>query len=246
MHGISTYYEGISHAPEGGFRDHPREVRPASPQYTARSRQRYAERMAQKYRDRAIVAQTPQQKAQAQNKVREWNAEAKRQKSLQFKPVGGNIRAGRDMASGLRRAASIILTEQDISSLECDARALGIPKGVLQYNRGTKTGFIDDLGIICVRGDVLPDPDSVIARDRMSPRAVLAHEYYGHLLHHPSEYPAGDWRDEYRASRSAAINAPNLSDVERRDLMVDAYDRAREAGVYMEYDEEARRIIYGY
>lgn len=72
MHGISTYYEGISHEPEGGFRDHPREIQPASPQYTARSRQRYMERQIRKYKDRVIVTQTPQQKAQAMQKVREW------------------------------------------------------------------------------------------------------------------------------------------------------------------------------
>lgn len=84
MHGISTYYEGITHEPAGGFRDEPRPVREASPQYTVRSKQRYCERMAQKYRDRALVAQTPQQKAQATAKAREWSAEAERQKELQF------------------------------------------------------------------------------------------------------------------------------------------------------------------
>lgn len=72
MHGISTYYDGISHASKDGFRDEPRPVRAASPQYTARSRQRYMERQIRKYKDRAIVAQTPQQKMQAMNKVREW------------------------------------------------------------------------------------------------------------------------------------------------------------------------------
>ena len=80
----------------------------------------------------------------------------------------------------------------------------------------------------------------------MSPRAVLAHEYYGHLMNYPSEYDIGDWRDEYKASRDAALNAPGLSEKERQDLMVDAYDRAVEAGVTLEHDEEARRIIYGY
>jgi len=91
MHGIHTYYEGITHTPKDGFRDEPRPVRPASKQYTARSRQRYCERMAQKYRDRALVAQTPQQKAQANHKAREWSEEAKRQKSLQFSRTSGNI-----------------------------------------------------------------------------------------------------------------------------------------------------------
>lgn len=72
LHGITTYYPGISHAPRDGFRDEPREMREASPQYTARSRQRYMERMIRKYKDRAIVAQTPFQKSQALNKVRQW------------------------------------------------------------------------------------------------------------------------------------------------------------------------------
>ncbi len=72
MHGITTYYPEISHAPIGGFRTEPREIEPAEPSYTARSKQRYMERMIRKYKDRAIVAQTPQQKMQAQNKVRQW------------------------------------------------------------------------------------------------------------------------------------------------------------------------------
>lgn len=72
LHGITTYYEGISHAPAGGFRNEPREVQEPSRQYTARSKQRYMERQIRKYKDRAIVAQTPQQKMQAVNKVREW------------------------------------------------------------------------------------------------------------------------------------------------------------------------------
>lgn len=80
----------------------------------------------------------------------------------------------------------------------------------------------------------------------MSSKAVLAHEYYGHYLHHPSEYDIGDWRDEFRASYDAAVKSPNLSDEERRDLMIDAFDRARDAGITVEYDEVARRIIYGF
>ncbi|MBR6029181.1 MAG: hypothetical protein IKP40_08815 [Clostridia bacterium] len=91
MHGLSTYYEGLSRAPEGGFRNEPRPVREDSREYTARSRQRYCERMARKYRDRAIVAQNPQQKRQAVNKAREWSAEAERQRELQFHSVSGKI-----------------------------------------------------------------------------------------------------------------------------------------------------------
>ena len=72
MHGITTYYPDISRAPAGGFRDEPREIEGEAPEYTARSKQRYMERMIRKYKDRAIVAQTPQQKLMARNKVKQW------------------------------------------------------------------------------------------------------------------------------------------------------------------------------
>lgn len=72
LHGITTYYPDITHVPKGGFRDEPREVREPSRQYTARSKQRYMERQIRKYKDRALVAQTPLQKRQAMNKVHEW------------------------------------------------------------------------------------------------------------------------------------------------------------------------------
>lgn len=72
MHGIHTYYPDVTHAPKGGFRNEPREIRGASPQYTARSKQRYMERMIRKYKDRALVAVTPLQKMQALAKVRQW------------------------------------------------------------------------------------------------------------------------------------------------------------------------------
>lgn len=72
LHGITTYYPDISHTPKGGFRNEPREIEEPSHAYTARSKQRYMERMIRKYKDRAIVAQTPQQKMQARNKVQQW------------------------------------------------------------------------------------------------------------------------------------------------------------------------------
>jgi len=69
----------------------------------------------------------------------------------------------------------------------------------------------------------------------MSERAVLAHEYYGHRPYREqylSLWEQGKrqvvWSDEFRASYMAAINAPGLTDVERRDLMLDAIERARE------------------
>ena len=152
----------------------------------------------------------------------------------------------RGMAMSLRNPKSHILTEEEIQSVLTEARALGIDEKLLRFNQGSATCFFDDDVCIYIRGDILPDPDGESARDRMSIRAVLAHEYYGHYLHHPSEYPIGDWRDEFRASYEAAVKAPNLTAEDRAYLMIDAYDRAREARQFLEYDETARRIIYGY
>lgn len=83
-------------------------------------------------------------------------------------------------------------------------------------------------------------------RDLLRERSVLAHEYYGHLKHDASNFEIRDWRDEFRASYSAAINTPGLSDDERRMLMFDAYDRVKEADVPLKYNKKARKIIYGY
>lgn len=152
----------------------------------------------------------------------------------------------RKMAMGLRQPASHVLTADEIESIKADAKALNIDESLLRFNTGGRTGFSDDLGTIGICGDILPDTESKIARDCMSQRAVLAHEYYGHYLNHPSEYDIGDWRDEFRASYDAAVNAPNLSNEDRAYLMIDAYDRAHEAGEPLNYDETAVKIIYGY
>lgn len=157
-----------------------------------------------------------------------------------------DIMPERNMAMGLRKPASHVLTEEEIESIKEDAIALEINISLLMFNAKGRTGFVDAEERINVCGDVLPDLDSTVARDRMSQRAVLAHEYYGHMANHPSEYEMGDWRDEFRASYDAAINAPNLTDEDRALLMVDAYDRAREAGEFQGYDEIARKMIYGY
>jgi hypothetical protein len=42
------------------------------------------------------------------------------------------------------------------------------------------------------------------------------------------------------------VNTPGLNDDERRMLMLDAYDMAKEVGVTVKYNKNARRMIYGY
>lgn len=156
------------------------------------------------------------------------------------------IKSERRMSNRLRTSPSHILTDSEINEIKEYSSELNIPIEVLRFNEGGRTGFSDIQGIINVRGDILPDINSTYNRDLMSQRAVLAHEYYGHYKNHPSKFRIDDWRDEFKASYDAAINAPNLSDAERRSLMIDAYDRAKEAGVTVKYNKKARLLIYGY
>lgn len=152
----------------------------------------------------------------------------------------------RGMSNNLRSSPFRILTDEEIRDIRKDAATINVPESVLRFNEGDSTGFIDSKKLIYIRGDIFPDTSSNYNRDLMSPRAVLAHEYYGHYLNYPSKFEPADWRDEFKASYDAALNAPNLTDAERASLMVDAFDRAREAGVPVKHNAKARRIIYGY
>jgi hypothetical protein len=148
-------------------------------------------------------------------------------------------------ASGLRRSPYLELTPEDIEFLKSEIKAIGADESVFRFNEGSKTAYSDRTGNINVRGDVFPDLNSIHPRDVMSERAVLAHEYYGHYCFSPSGFRTGDWRDEFRASYIAAIKTPNLTDDDRRLLVLDAYERAREAGKFYKYSQKAREIIYG-
>jgi len=148
-------------------------------------------------------------------------------------------------ASGLRGNISKELTKEDIEHLKNEIIAIEADVSVFRFNEGKRTGFSDRNGTINVKGDVFPDNDSIHPRDRISERAVLAHEFYGHYNFAPSRFPIGDWKDEFRASYIAAIRTPNLSHDDRKNLILDAYERAKESGHYFDYSKKAREIIYG-
>ena len=145
--------------------------------------------------------------------LEEWKAA---KKSVAKSAERGIIKSERNMANGLRTSPLHILTDSEISEIKTAASEIEIPENVLRFNEGTRTGFRDSYKIIYIRGDVLPDINSIHNRDLMSSRAVLAHEYYGHFLNYPSNFPADDWRDEFRASYDAAIKTPNLTDEEKK------------------------------
>ena len=149
-------------------------------------------------------------------------------------------------ASGLRRSPYNILTDAEIESLKADIDALQADESVFMFNEGDFTGYSDDADIIFVRGDALPDNEySVHPRDMLSARAVLAHEYYGHRANKGTSLQEGAWNDEFRASYMAAKNTPGLTDQERVLLLLDAMERAKEAGVTIKWNSFMRRAVYG-
>jgi len=60
-----------------------------------------------------------------------------------------------------------------------------------------------------------------------------------------TKVPPGSWNDEFRARYGAAKNAPGLELDERADLLNDALERAREAGVRVRKNPFMRRILSG-
>ena len=149
-------------------------------------------------------------------------------------------------AGGLRRSPFNILSESEIKHLKGEIRAIEADERIFKFNRYDSTSYYEDQDIISVRANVFPDKSSAHPRDLMSERAVLAHEYYGHRSYRNTRVERGAWNDEFRASYMAAKNAPNLTDEDRRCLVLDALERAKEAGVKITYNDFIRRILYGY
>jgi len=146
-------------------------------------------------------------------------------------------------AGFFRRSPRNLLFPDDIVRLLADIAAIGADESAFRFNQGPRTSCDDCDRCIYVRGDVYADDSSPHPRARMSERAVLAHEYYGHLAFAPSVFQANDWRDEFRASYFAAVNTPNLTDEDRIFLILDAYERAREHGIQVTYNKKAREIL---
>ena len=180
--------------------------------------------------------------------TKRWNSVRENDNINVRKRVSNNavrLLQSRDMANGPRNSPFRHITKEQEVQIRNWADELEIPQDILRFNEGDCTSFTDELVVINIRGDIYPSKYAENPNSILNARCALAHEYYGHFKHHPSEYPPGDWRDEFRASYSAAIDTPNLTGEERRMLMIDAYDRKKEAGEPIEYDETARRYIYG-
>lgn len=153
----------------------------------------------------------------------------------------------RKMANGLRKSSKIKLSDDDKAYVLNEIELINADPDVFVFRDGFGSGYSDNRDIIFISSNVFPSNDgSLHPRDLMSVRAVLAHEYYGHRTYRGTTLERGSWNDEFRASYTAAKYCPNLTDDDRRYLILDAIERAKEAGVDIKYNKFIRRVLYGY
>lgn len=162
------------------------------------------------------------------------------------KPGQGDIINTREMANGMRKSPFIPLSDNDKAHLLEEISAIKANPEHFAFRDGFGTGYSDERDVVFVSSNVFPPSDgSNHPRDLMSERAVLAHEYYGHRENRGTKLPKGSWNDEFRASYTAAKQCPNLTDEDRMYLILDAIERAHEAGVSIRYNSFIRRVLYG-
>lgn len=247
----STYYEGISTPPEDSTYT-AEELDAISQKYKAEQQQSYCEHQAEKCHRLSKYSLDSDNKRMYGARAKAWDGKAEQYKnvaeSVEKSAESGIIKENsiRNMANGMRKSATHILTGEEIKNIKEDIKAVKADEKVFRFNSGRYTGYNDDGDFINIKGDVLPDSNSKHPRDIMSTRAVIAHEYYGHRANRGTKLPKGSWNDEFRASYMAAKNCPNLSDEDRYYLILDALERAKESGVSIKYNDFIRRVLYGY
>jgi hypothetical protein len=175
---------------------------------------------------------------------------------MEFKPLTDD----KLMSNGMRNLSRTPLTDDEIEYVKEQIKIIEADMSKFVFNdkmhiaKSTCYNPQDDL--VYVTRNVFPDDrfGTIHPRDLMSVRAVLAHEYYGHRPHREeylNDYKNGtkttlDYVDECRASIEAAKYTPNLTDEDKRDLVMDAIYRANEAGQYIQNDDFMKEVLYGY
>ena len=203
-------FSRLSHEPKGGFRNEPREVQPPTQAYTARSRQRYMERQIRKYKDRLIVAQTPQQKMMARNKVREWQRAL--DELIDAQPDSNYLYRHRDRESA-RNKPTVQRLQFDQSSatmaIEKPHRSLlnsELPNGLPW--KGEPNAIIDKLS-----------DDGRVLQRRLYDEAGNAKTDYDTTNHNrPDKHPTGAHKHDLDSSKKNPHGAPQpLTDKELED-----------------------------
>lgn len=168
----------------------------------------------------------------------------------------------REMSNGMRDISNKPLNEKEIEYIKEQFKSINGDENILIFNptddcaKGTCYDYHKD--VIYVKRNIFPDYKygSTHPRDLMSVTAVLAHEYYGHRKYRQEyldDYVAGQeykttpyWKDECRASITAAEITPNLTYEDRKYLILDAFKRAEENGQVIEMDDKMIEMVYGY
>ena len=168
----------------------------------------------------------------------------------------------KNMSNGMRNTSRTPLTEDEILFIKSEIQRIEADESVFVFNDpdhildSTCYNFEED--IVYVTRNVFPDVKYASAhpRDTMSVGAVLAHEYYGHRPNRQeylTDWEKGKdyhttpiWKDECRASLTAAQIAPGLTEIDRRDLVLDAVFRAKEYGQLIEMNDFMKEAVYGY
>lgn len=171
------------------------------------------------------------------------------------------IAVDKGMANGMRDMSKTPLTDDEIKIVKAAIKQVEADETKFVFNDEdhiTKsTCYNYDEDVIYVTRNVFPETKygSTHPRDIMSVAAVLAHEYYGHRAYR-DEYLADSkkgngyhttpiWEDECRASYTAAQTAPNLSQMDRANLVQDVIFRAREYGQLVVLDDFMKEVLYG-
>lgn len=188
--------------------------------------------------------------------------------NITFRPLDKD----KPMANGHRNCELVPLTDEEIEFVKNEIIAIKAdkdmdififndPEHVTNPQKGTGYDPIEDK--IYITKNVFPDDKygSIHPRDNMSVRAVLAHEYYGHRPYR-NEYlndavqstenniihTTPVWLDECRASINASKLCPNLSQLDKANLIRDAFFRAHEYNKDTEIvlDDYMKGVLYGY
>jgi hypothetical protein len=164
----------------------------------------------------------------------------------------------KEMANGMRNQEKIPLSEEEIAFVKREIEIINADMNIFIFNDKEhiqqSTCYNSDEDKIYVTKNIFPNIKygSTHPRDLLSVRAVLAHEYYGHRPNR-EEYLQDSitgkittpyWKDECRASINAAKITPNLTEDDKKNLILDAVYRAKEAGMVIEYDEFMKKTMY--
>ena len=159
---------------------------------------------------------------------------------------GANGGIIRQMANGMRKSPFIPLSDSEKAHLQKEIEAIGADIQHFAFVDNVGSHYLDEEDIVYISSNIFPSNDgSKHPRDLMSERAAIAHEYYGHRANRFTTLEPGAWNDEFRASYLAAKNCPGLTDEDRAYLVLDALERAKEAGVTIKYNDFIRGILYG-